>query len=162
MATRGRKPQPTQLKILRGNPGKRALPIGEPQPRGVVPDVPAHLDATAKAEWTRLADELHRLGLLTIVDSAALAAYCQAYSRWACAEREFQQGGSQMVVVTPNGALVQNPLIGIVNKAWQVMHRYLTEFGLSPSSRVRLAHGGPAEVEDPLDKFLKQGKKARR
>ena len=35
MATRGRKPKPTALKLLEGNPGNRPLNIAEPRPTGV-------------------------------------------------------------------------------------------------------------------------------
>ena len=32
MAQRGRKPKPTAVKVLEGNPGKRSLNTGEPKP----------------------------------------------------------------------------------------------------------------------------------
>ncbi|HZK10243.1 MAG TPA: phage terminase small subunit P27 family, partial [Clostridia bacterium] len=37
MATRGRKPKPTALKVLEGNPGKRPLNKNEPQPERKAP-----------------------------------------------------------------------------------------------------------------------------
>ena len=40
---KGRKPTPTHLKLVKGNPGKRKLPINEPKPARDFPDVPHHL-----------------------------------------------------------------------------------------------------------------------
>lgn len=56
MAQRGRKPKPTALKVLEGNPGKRQLNVVEPKPRNKAPKCPAWLDAEAKKEWRRLAN----------------------------------------------------------------------------------------------------------
>jgi phage terminase small subunit len=88
---RGRKPKPTHLKLLEGNPGRRPLNIGEPRPQAKIPTCPAHLSPSAKAEWKRLAHMLHRLGVITELDRAALAAYCQAYGRWVEAERKLKE-----------------------------------------------------------------------
>jgi phage terminase small subunit len=85
---RGRKPKPTHLKLLEGNPGRRGPNAGEPQPAQRVPTCPSHLCPPAKAEWKRLAAQLTVLRILTDLDRAALAAYCQAYGRWVEAERK--------------------------------------------------------------------------
>lgn len=47
----GRKPKPTKLKILEGNPGKQRLPKGEPMPDTEMPEAPEHLDKYAREEW---------------------------------------------------------------------------------------------------------------
>ena len=62
---RGRKPKPTALKLLEGNPGKRRINGSEPKPPASRPTCPAHLSPSAKAEWKRLAEALNRIGLLT-------------------------------------------------------------------------------------------------
>ena len=59
---RGRKPKPTSLKIIQGNPGKRPIRGHEPQPPRSQPTCPAHLSPTAKAEWKRLAQSLNKIG----------------------------------------------------------------------------------------------------
>src|SRR5215469_12484602 len=84
---RGRRPRPTHLKLVTGNPGRRPLNDAEPRPATGLPAAPAELTADAKTEWQRVARRLHALGLLTTVDRAALAAYCQAWGRWRQAER---------------------------------------------------------------------------
>ena len=86
MAPRGRKPKPTHLKLVTGNPGKRALNENEPKPELSLPSPPPHLDDEAKVEWGRVSERLYALGCLAEIDRAALAAYCQAYSRWVRAE----------------------------------------------------------------------------
>lgn len=88
MATRGRKPTPTHLKLVRGNPGKRAIKKGEPKPTlDDAPLPPAFLNDDAKVEWGRVVPDLQRCGLLTKIDRAALAGYCQAYGTWAQCDR---------------------------------------------------------------------------
>ena len=83
---KGRKPKPTHLKLVTGNPGRRRVKIG-PEPTAVAPLPPPELADDALTEWHRVAAELEPLGLLTVVDRAVLAAYCQAYGRWALAEQ---------------------------------------------------------------------------
>ena len=55
---RGRRPKPTRLKMLTGNPGKRPLNGNEPRPAPAVPDCPAELGPLARTEWNRLVGEL--------------------------------------------------------------------------------------------------------
>lgn len=133
---RGRKPKPTRLKLIEGNPGKRRLNPHEPLATAKIPTCPAHLCPTAKAEWKRLAAELHRLGILTDMDRAALAAYCQAYGRWVEAERRLKE--TPLLIKLPSGYIQQSPWLAIANKQLELMHRYLAEFGLSPTSRTRV------------------------
>src|SRR5262249_24203189 len=77
---RGRRPKPTRLKALTGNPGKRPLNSAELNPEPAVPECPAELGPVARREWDRLVGELAALRLLTNLDRAALAAYCGAHS----------------------------------------------------------------------------------
>jgi phage terminase small subunit len=79
---RGRKPKPTHLKLVQGNPGRRPLNKQEAKPRRTVPTCPGHLNAVARREWRRVVPLLAECGLLTEVDRAPRAAYCQAWGRW--------------------------------------------------------------------------------
>ena len=89
---RGRRPKPTRLKVLTGNPGKRPLNNAEPRPEAAVPNCPDELGETARREWNRLVGELASLKLLTNFDRAALAAYCGAYALWAEATEAIARG----------------------------------------------------------------------
>ena len=80
---RGRKPKPTRLKHLTGNPGKRPINENEPRPELTIPDCPVELSLLAQREWNWLVAELGPLRILTQLDRAALAAYCGAYALWA-------------------------------------------------------------------------------
>lgn len=80
MGRRGPQPQPTQLKIARGNPGRRPLNPDEPQleaPSVASRKPPASLKGRAKKEWIRLADELISKGLLTVGDLTTFEQYCR-------------------------------------------------------------------------------------
>src|SRR5215470_8451335 len=83
----GPPPTPLHLKLLRGNPGQRRLRAEvEPTKPKEIPQAPDFLGEDARAEWDRLAPELHALGLLRSVDVNQFAAYCMAYERWRAAE----------------------------------------------------------------------------
>ena len=94
MAQKGRKPKPTAIKMLEGNPGKRPLNMLEPTPENKMPTCPDWLEDEAKAEWDRLAVPLFNLKILTELDMAPFALYCQAYARWKEAEEFISQHGS--------------------------------------------------------------------
>ena len=46
---RGRRPKPTRIKALTGNPGKRPLNAHEPRPEPALPDCPPELSPAAQA-----------------------------------------------------------------------------------------------------------------
>lgn len=137
---RGRKPTPIHLKLLQGNSDKRGANPTEPSPQRRAPTCPSHLCPPAKAEWKRLATQLTVLRILTELDRAALAAYCQAYGRWVEAERKLHE--TPMLLKLPSGYVQQNPWLTIANKQLELMHKYLTEFGLSPVARSRVSLAG--------------------
>lgn len=159
MAPRGRKPKPTHLKLVTGNPGRRALNETEPQPDPAVPLPPPHLCDEAKVEWGRVCEHLHRLKLLSEIDRASLAAYAQAYGRWVQAERalarmaESDQVTKGLLVKTRNGNAIQNPLVGTANKAMADMMRYAAEFGMTPSARSRISTDAQVK-DDPARKYF--------
>jgi P27 family predicted phage terminase small subunit len=155
----GRKPKPTHLKLVTGNPGGRKLNAREPRPARSLPNAPAALNDAAKVEWRRVSRQLHVLGMLTGLDRAALAAYCQAYGRWITAERALgemakrDQVTAGLLIKTTNGNAIQNPLVGTANKAMSDMVRYAAEFGMTPSARSRINAEGQQE-HDPAERFF--------
>lgn len=147
---RGRKPKPTALKILDGNPGRRPLREREPEPRIGRPSCPHWLDLEAKREWRRISRELHAMGLLTQADRAALAAYCQCWSDWRSAVEAIREHGRTFS--TEKGEIRQRPEVALGQKALTLLKSYLVEFGLTPSSRTRISV--PVKPLESLDALL--------
>ena len=153
MATRGRKPTPTAIKVLEGNPGKRALNENEPKPPKKAPRCPSWLEDEAKKEWKRMGKILEQMGLLTDMDMAAFAGYCQAFARWKEAEEFLSQHGS--IVRTPNGYLQQVPQVTIAQTNLKIVLKFCEQFGLTPSARSRIAaDNAPADPKDDMEMLL--------
>ena len=156
---RGRKPKPTKLKLITGNPGRRPLNENEARPTAGPTTAPGHLTAEARVEWRRVAKTLHAIGILTMLDRAALAIYCQAYGRWVRAEQALEAmavkepATQALLLKTKSGNLIQNPLVGVANKAMEMMLKAAAEVGLTPSSRSRIAVGsdGPSPASEFFD-----------
>ena len=144
MATRGRKPKPTALKVLEGNPGKRPLNIDEPKPNKKAPKCPSWLEPEAKKEWRRMSKTLEQIGVLTQVDGAAFAGYCQAYARWKEAEEFLTKHGT--IFKTPSGYIQQVPQVSIAQTYLKIMKDFCRCLvGIEP-------RGGPEDAggEVPL------------
>lgn len=154
MAQRGRKPKPTAVKKLEGNPGKRPLNPFEPMPvkKDKTPECPDWLEEEAKNEWNRLADNLSGLGLLTEMDIQAFASYCQAYARWREAEEFITRHGS--IVKTAKGGWQQVPQVSIAHQNQRIMMQAAAEFGLTPSSRSRIIADQAVSKESDEMEFL--------
>ena len=150
----GRKPKPTAVKKLEGNPGKRKLNSKEPVPAKGIPACPDWLMPEAKKEWERLAELMNQMGVLTEVDMAAFAAYCQSYARWKEAQEHITSGGSTFE--TDKGYQPQTPWVGIAHTNQKLMLQAASEFGLTPSSRSRIIAGNSKgqEPEDEMEALL--------
>jgi len=77
LGKRGPAKEPTRLKLLKNNPGKRALNLDEPQFAGeAAPTAEILANPVALALWNDKAPELIEKGILTNQDQTAFAAYC--------------------------------------------------------------------------------------
>ena len=138
--------KPTRLKIIEGNPGKRPLNQNEPQPDLVtdVSDVPpkgtSELARDAWAHWTPI---LRNCGLLTVADIPALTMLCEHWALW-------QQAIKVMLGldVEPRGKALLT-----AEKQAKIVQSLLCEFGMSPSSRSRVAVKASDERDD-VEQFL--------
>lgn len=148
---RGAKPKPTVLKLLAGNPGRRPLNENEPRPPQATPVKPEGLSAVAEQHWEIVAGHLLSCGLLTEIDKPAFALYCEAYARWYEANEKIKEHGT--VVKAPSGFPVQSPYLGIANRSFDQMTKLLVEFGMTPSSRSRVAVAPTEKAGGTYDKL---------
>lgn len=79
MGLRGPKPQPTALRILRGNPSHRPLNEDEPDLPPAKPSLrpPGGVTGVGRQEWKRLLPQLVERGVLTDADLTAFEDYCR-------------------------------------------------------------------------------------
>ena len=126
---------------MEDRPAKRTETYVERKSLHAAPDAlprcPPHLSHAAQKEWRRLATPLWRMGVLTVWDRAALAAYCQAYGRWVQAEEKLAE--TPVLIKAPSGYVQQSPWLTVANKQLELMGRYMAELGLTPSSRARVS-----------------------
>ncbi len=139
----GRRPTPTNIKLVQGNPGKRKIgaAAGEPIPAIRLPRPPDGLSAAAVKEWRRLGKQLAELGLMSPLDRNAFATYCEAWAQWLDATREIQNKG--MLIRAPSGYPMVNPFFTIARQCVKQMDSLLAEFGLTPGARTRLKAAPP-------------------
>ncbi|MEY2689753.1 MAG: hypothetical protein RL375_3952, partial [Pseudomonadota bacterium] len=118
-----------------------------------VPSAPRHLGKEARKEWARITPVLEELGLISGLDRAALALYCQAVGRLSELETAFNGMVARLVdtgvdysdavyqasySVTPSGYAQQSVIVQLIGKHRDQVNRYLMHFGLSPAARGRV------------------------
>jgi len=136
MSTRGRKPKPTAVKQLTGNPGKRPLSRREPKPKTAVKK-PYGLGQGLQARfWDEHAPELERLQILTGVDAAAFRLMAEHYALAVRAAVELR--GEDSLTVEGRDGPKKNPLVQVLRDQSAAFKSYATEFGMTPSARARL------------------------
>ena len=148
----GPPPQPTALKVVKGNPGKRALPKNEPKPKAAdIATMPKGLTREAKKYWPPVAKILSDANVLTEMDTVSLTMYCEAHARWVkCNNRIAREG---MITTTATGNIMQHPAVVIGNKAFDQMRQILIEFGMTPASRTKVQTVAPKKEKSDWDEF---------
>lgn len=155
----GRRPTPTALKTLRGNPGRRPLPAGEPQPDIATDDAPSALSGAAVAIWLEVAPQLVALRLLTVIDRAHLARACRLE---ALGRSMLDAAELQPIVNTPANGRQPSPEFHAALKAFDAADRVWFRFGFTPAERVRVRALRDEGQENPLAKLLEQKRQAAR
>jgi P27 family predicted phage terminase small subunit len=152
---RGRKPKPTHLKVIAGNPGKRPLSSDPIRLPSFQVDPPEFLDDYGKAAWRQVVPVLVEKGMFTKLDHVALATWCAAYSQWRRAMEALEKVGADTYeTVGKNGNMFRaRPEVGIANEAIRTMTRVGSEFGFSPAARLRLRHVDQGDLFDPFAEF---------
>ena len=148
----GRKTLPTNLKILQGTFRPERANKNEPRPDINIPTAPDFLSKDALIEWGRISNQLSKLGLLTDMDMAALAIYCQAWGRIVKYEKIVAEKGK--LYKTTNGNIQLSPAMWVVNKAYEQVYKFMSEFGMSPASRAKVSAKPKKQGDgDPFQEF---------
>lgn len=141
---KGRKPLPNGVKALRGQSGS-GIAITE------IPICPRTLSAESKKIWKSVVPLLSRYQIATQADVSALSVLCDLLSTIDKCNQDLNTRG--LVLMTPSGHEVPNKFWRIKLAAQTQLIRLLTEFGLTPVSRARIA-AEPEQTKDELEAFL--------
>jgi phage terminase small subunit len=164
MGSRGPKPLPANVHLLRGNASKK--PIGELvdsiQPPVEIPACPKFLLPAAKKEWRRITPLLYDLGLIAKIDRGTLAIYCAAVAWFEWHEQRLQEdiarvaaaraqwdadpanagsawsGGDGYMIPTANGNWQYNGHWVGKNKAAEQIDKFAANFGGAAAFRARV------------------------
>jgi len=133
---RGRKPKPSALVEVLGNPSRRRLNPDEPRPGGVA-QKPAFLEGRASQIWDQYTPQLIANNLLTSLDGHSFAVWCSLAA-------ELEHSPERMTA----SRIAQLRAIGSC-------------FGLDPSSRSRLSAqtfgshpGSDIAQRDPAEEYF--------
>lgn len=151
MGARGPQPQPSALKRLTGNPGRR--PIGKREPRPV-PELtrPRAVSGAAAEEWDRVVAAMPP-GFFTAADAPVLTIYCLSWVLYQNALGQVAREG--MTTKGSMDQLVAHPMLAVARGQAEVILRAADRLGMSPAARTRLTiedqDDGPG---DPTDRFF--------
>jgi len=140
MGARGPRPTPTAILQARGS-WRGELNKEEPVPLPGIPICPAWLNADAKQAWDVLIPQLTSMRILSLIDTNALARYCQLWSRWIKAEQFLQKYGDTYPLKGEDGTvkcIMPFPQVAIAQKLSLALTKLEQEFGMTPSARSRI------------------------
>jgi P27 family predicted phage terminase small subunit len=151
---RGRKPTPTVLRVIRGNPGRRPVNKDEPKHAGLAVACPPELsDPEAQAEWKRTIVPAIELGQITTADRSFAIAHCELWATW---RSQIADAARHPHVVSAGASKhpIPNPARGMANKTLMILAKIDAELGLTPTSRTRVGVGGRgAAKKSTVDRF---------
>jgi P27 family predicted phage terminase small subunit len=164
MGKRGPPPKDRRVEKQQGNPGKRRART-RTQQAVAIPECPEWLSPSAREEWYRILTELQRGQLITLVDRAALTAYCQAWAelQWATETIEREGRITESEIYTRSGeptgqtVLRTHPAVKMQRDAFARVKAYLGEFGLTPLARLRVQAQTEPKTVDPFEELCNRG-----
>lgn len=124
--------KPTALKLLDGNPGKRAINRNEPSFSAVSLDPPSDLSGESLEMWHEFAAEMDRLGMLDICNRRALRLACLCYET--------------AITAFAEGSISKAERMNTAYRQW------CAKFGWTPADKSGISVPGKPD-ENPFDEF---------
>ena len=150
-----------------------------PKPPSSRPPCPGWLQPEARKAWKYLCEQQEKMGIIGTSDQAIMVTYCVMWETAVLAERRMlsiaserdrkaaeaaEKAGKEpppgrmslgdwsdaMLATTSNGNVINNPLLGIANAAWERLVKCASLLGLSPMDRAKLT------LEAPKGKTLRE------
>ena len=155
-ANSGRRPKPTALHVLKGNPSRKHLNAAEPLPAPTAPDAPGDLTGREREIWDYLTSELRAMGTLAHSDADVIYALVDARARLERARARLVERGEYYDQVFVDGAGVEHikpaadPAVKTAKDCWAAIRALAGILGLEPSSRSRLKVNGGGEVDESV------------
>ena len=148
--------KPSHLRAVEGNPSHaRPENKDEPIPAKGYPDAPSYFSEQESAWYKEMCAELHRWGVITVLDARAMEMMTKSYSEFRQADEEIRANGSLTISTlgsTGQEVLKSHPSITVRDSAWKKFRAMATEFGMTPASRSKIVatKQGDADVVDDL------------
>lgn len=150
----GRKPLPTNLKVLRNTAQPCRMNENEPKVPACKIEMPDGLSDMEQRHWQLVSRDLEECGILTKIDVHAFKLYCNLYATWENANDNLKKYGS--VIKDKRGVPCLSPYFQISMKAMDKMLNFLREFGMTPSSRTKVIVTTDLNPSDEMAMFLKR------
>lgn len=151
--SKGRKPIPSHLKMVRGTDRADRGSKNEPKPERARPSAPEHMSDLGREVWGYVVGLADRMGILTEADAVALELLCEARADWISARNAIRDHGGE-TYTTEAGLIKAHPAVAMRNDAARRLQSMLSEFGMSPSSRSKVSAKEEDDPEDTAAKFF--------
>lgn len=162
----GKRPEPLEKRIGKGNPQKRPLPASPPARVHTAPTMPAWFGELHRECWERTTNLLFARGQLSADSEVSLIALCQCYAEWVELAQDIAANGRYQRVRTVAGergkdegetSLMERPrpAVAAFQDADRRLKGWLIEFGLTDASRGKVtgAPEGEGAADDPLARY---------
>lgn len=142
----GRRPKPTALHVLNGNPSKKKLNQHEPKPpQG---EASQHEDVSKMADkvWHELAPICLHMGTLTPADVSSFTTLCELEAtRRVASKQKDVEGFTPFLITTITDSagnehpkVQEHPALKLERSTAAALRPYYEKFGLEPVGRARL------------------------
>jgi P27 family predicted phage terminase small subunit len=138
---RGPKPKPVEQRRLEGGSDVSHRALVEPmlvagRPDHELDEPPRDLSPVARRYWRKTVRRLVEVGMIDLVDEAALRMLASQYARWETAAKVVNAEG--VVSTGYMGQPVEHPAVRVERNATILYLRAAEQFGLTPMARTRL------------------------
>ena len=157
----GRTPKNPALHALHGNPSRRTHAGNPDFADGELARMPSTLGKEGKKHWKHVVSELKKTnGLIKPTDWTILVLHCEAWQTYQDAKAAISDNGG-MTTKTDKGNIIQHPLVGIMNQAYERVLKTGQALGMSPVARKKIELTvKKEEKENALSQLLDRRKNA--